>query len=91
MPTRPLPLELHLRIEELEQRYHGCKDAKEKTRWQSIWLYTQQEKPSTLAVSRASGFSQNWVYKLIWRYNAEGPVGLVDKHRDNPGGISGLS
>ncbi len=37
-------------------------------------------------MSQATGFSQNWVYKLIRRYNAEGPQGLIDKHRYNPGG-----
>lgn len=62
---------------------------KEKTRGQVIWLYAQQtreNRPSTLAVSQATGFSQNWVYKLIQRYNGEGPEGLIDKHRYNPGG-----
>ncbi len=89
MPSKAIPLHPHLSLEELEQRYRRCKDAKEKTRWQVIWLYAQQtreNRPSTLAASRATGFSQNWVYKLIRRYNAEGPQGLIDKHRYNPGG-----
>ncbi|RIH81262.1 winged helix-turn-helix domain-containing protein [Calidithermus roseus] len=89
MPSKAIPLHPHLSLEELEQRYRSCKDAKEKTRWQVIWLYAQQtreNRPSTLAVSRATGFSQNWAYKLIRRYNAEGPEGLIDKHRYNPGG-----
>lgn len=75
MPSKAIPLHSHLSLEELEQRYRSCKDAKEKTRWQVIWLYAQQareNRPSTLAVSQATGFSQNWVYKLIRRYNAEG-------------------
>ena len=82
-------LHAHLSLEELEQRYRSCQDAKEKTRWQVIWLYAQQtreNRPSTRAVSQATGFSQNCVYKLIRRYNAEGPQGLIDKHRHNPGG-----
>ena len=37
-------------------------------------------------MSQATGFSQNWVYKLIRRYNAEGAQGLIDKRRHNPGG-----
>jgi len=67
----------------------SCQDAREKTRWQVIWLHAQQtweHRPSTRAVSQATGFSQNWVYKLIRRYNAEGAQGLIDKHRHNPGG-----
>jgi len=89
MPSKAIALHAHLSLEELEQRYRSCKDAKEKTRWQVIWLYAQQtreNRPSTRAVSQATGFSQNWVYKLIRRYNAEGPQGLIDKHRYNPGG-----
>jgi hypothetical protein len=67
MPSKAIPLHPHLSLEELEQRYRSCQDAKEKTRWQVIWLYAQQtreNRPSTLAVSQATGFSQNWVYKL---------------------------
>ena len=37
-------------------------------------------------MSQATGLSQNWLYKLIRRYNAEGAQGLIDKHRHNPGG-----
>ena len=37
-------------------------------------------------MSQVTGFSQNWVYKLIRRYNAEGAQGLIDKRRHNPGG-----
>lgn len=89
MPSKPVPLHPHLSLEELERRYRSCKDAKEKTRWQAIWLYakqTQENRPSTREVSQATGFSRDWVYKLILRYNAEGPEGLIDKHRYNPGG-----
>jgi transposase len=89
MPSKAIALHAHLSLEELEQRYRSCKDAKEKTRWQVICLYAQQtweNRPSTRAVSQATGLSQNWVYKPIRRYNAEGPQGLTDEHRHNPGG-----
>lgn len=84
MASRRIPLTPHLRVEELEQRYRSCKDGKEKTRWQTIWLYAQKVK--TKQISEATGFYRTWVYELVQRYNAEGPEGLVDKHRDNPGG-----
>lgn len=90
MPSKPIPLSPHLSVEELEQRYRSRKDAKAKTHRQgSIWLHAQQtqpNRPSTRAVSQATGFSQSWVHKLIRRYNAEGPDGLIDKHRYNPSG-----
>ena len=82
MPSKAIAPHARLSLEELEQRYRSCKDAKEKTRWQVIWLYAQQ----TRAVSQATGFSQNWVYKLIRRYNAEGPQGLI---ATTQGGMSG--
>ncbi len=91
MAQKPIPLHPHLSVAELEQRYRRCTDAKEKTRWQVIWLYAQQMEancPSTRAVSHATGFSQNWVYKIIRRYNAEGPRGLIDKHQFSPGGAT---
>lgn len=68
----------------MEKRYRNCKDGKEKTRWQTIWLYAQEVK--TKQISEATGFNRTWVYELLQGYNAEGPEGLIDKHRDNPGG-----
>jgi transposase len=84
MAAQQIALKAHMRIEELEEHYRGCKNAKEKTRWQVIWLYAQKVK--TRQISKVTGFGRSWVYELVQRYNFEGPEGLIDKHRDNPGG-----
>jgi len=41
MPGKAIALHAHLSLEELEQRYRSCQDAREKTRWQVIWLYSR--------------------------------------------------
>jgi len=84
MANQRLEIKRQLSSEELGRWYRNCKDGKEKTRWQAIWLYEQGVK--TQRISEVTGFSRNWVYKLVQRYNDEGPQGLVDEHRDHPGG-----
>ena len=37
------------------------------------------------------GYSDRWVSKVLSRYNAEGPAGLGDKRRGNPGQAPVLS
>ena len=77
-------LAAHHTSEELEKYYKQCKNAKEKTRRQAIWLYSLH--PSPKQVSQATGLTTNWVYKLVLRYNAQGMKGLVDLHTQRPGG-----
>jgi transposase len=84
MAGKPLELVNHHSSAELEAAYRKCKDAKEKTRRQAIWLYSNKASPSE--VGKVVGYSPNWVYKLVVRYNALGLMGLVDRHQENPGG-----
>lgn len=84
MAGKALVLEKHHSTAELEGAYRKCQDAKEKTRRQAIWLYSKN--PSSSDVGRVVGYSPNWVYKLVVRYNKAGLAGLVDGHQDNPGG-----
>ena len=77
----------HLSYEELTQRYRACRDAKERSRWQAIWLLSRPTKPpSAEQVAEVIGFTPDWVRKLVHRYNDHGPGGLVDRHRATPGG-----
>ena len=78
------PLTAHHTTEELEKHYKQCKDGKEKTRRQVIWLYSIN--PSPKEVSQATGLTTNWIYKLVLRYNAQGTKGLIDLHTERPGG-----
>jgi transposase len=84
MPKSSTVLAAHHTSQELEKYYKQCKDAKEKTRRQAIWLYSINASPSQ--VSQATGLTSNWVYKLVIRYNAQGLKGLVDLHCERPGG-----
>jgi transposase len=84
MPRPSLKLYPHLSVEELAQRYRTCRDAGEKTRWQTLWLYAQHPSPSYVA--QHTGFSRHWVYQLVRRYNQEGPQSLRDGRYDNQSG-----
>ena len=77
-------LTAHHTTKDLEQHYKQCKNAKEKTRRQAIWLYSIN--PSPKEVSQATGLSVNWIYKLVVRYNAQGLKGLIDLHTERLGG-----
>ncbi len=68
----------------LEEAYRKCKDAKEKTLHQAIWLYAQH--PSPGAVGRVVWYSPKWVHKRAVRYNQAGLVGLDDVRTEQPGG-----
>jgi transposase len=84
MAGKAVLLAKHHSSGELEEAYRKCQDAKEKTRRQAIWLYSK--KPSPSEVGGVVGYSPNWVYKLVVRYNQSGLAGLVDGHSENPGG-----
>lgn len=81
MPRPSLKLYPHLTLEKLERRYRTCRDAGEKIRWQTLWLYAQH--PSPCYVAQVTGFCRNWVYQSVRRYNQEGPQSLRDGRREN--------
>lgn len=82
MPSR-LTLTPQQSLAELEQRYRACRDAVERSHWHIVWLVGQGH--SGAAVARLTGYSETWVRTIIHRYNADGPVGLVDGRHANPG------
>lgn len=86
MPQTLLRPKAHLSYNELTQHYRLCKDSREKTYWQLIWLMSNPEKP--LSVKQAAntvGFCQRWARQLVHRYNNEGAKGLIDKRKNNLG------
>ena len=40
-------MDAHLPADEIDRRYKACRDAREKTRWQIIWLLTRADGPRT--------------------------------------------
>jgi transposase len=74
----------HLTPEEIDQRYRGCTDAAEKSRWHVLWLVTRPEHPlSATAAARLVGFTPAWGRAILKRYNTRGPEALIDRRRDN--------
>lgn len=73
-----------LPADEIDHRYKTCRNAREKTHWQVIWLLTQPGGPRTAAaVARVVGLTPAWVRTLVRRWNADGPGGLADRRKDN--------
>ena len=74
----------HLTTEEVECRYKGCANPREKTHWQIVWLLQQPDGPrSATQVARIVGYSSTWVRTLVGRWNQHGPDGLTDRRKDN--------
>ena len=73
----------HLSVEELGKRYRGSTDVVERGHYHILWLLTQGY--STAEVASVTGYSRDWVYKLVRRYNQAGPSAMGDQRHENPG------
>jgi transposase len=74
----------HLSTEALNERYRRCADPKEARRWHALWLFSTGKPIGDVAVLVSR--HRNWILTVIQRYNAEGPEGVIDRHRIHPGG-----
>lgn len=81
--TAPLTLPPHRSSADITQRYRTCPDAVERLHWQIIWLLDQGH--HVPAVAKQLGFTEDWVRTIVHRYIDEGPRGLRDRRRTNPG------
>jgi transposase len=74
----------HLVADEIDRRYKGCRNAREKTHWQIVWLLTRPDGPrAAAAVARLVGLTPTWVRTLVRRWNTDGPDGLADRRKGN--------
>src|ERR1700747_3573203 len=71
----------HLSVEELEERYVGCRDATASRHLQVIWLLARGHTISQ--VSETTAYGERWIEQLLAHYNAEGPEALGDLRRRN--------
>jgi transposase len=69
--------------------YRKAQDPVERSHWQIIWLVAQ--KKTTGEISEVTGYSINWIYTIVHRYNQEGPARVGDRRHGNPGGTFILS
>jgi transposase len=81
---KPISIEPHLSLTELEQRYRQAKDAVERSHYQIIWLLASGR--SSRDVSQITSYSLSWIYELVWGYNRIGPGSLGDKRHEHRGG-----
>ena len=80
---RSLKIEAHLSPEELYERYRGANNPIERTHCHILWLLVSGR--SAGEVSQITGYSRNWLYRLVRRYNSLGTEGIGDQRRNNPG------
>jgi transposase len=76
----------HKSYEEITKTYKGCKNAREKTKWQLIWLMANPE--AEIQIREAMlivGYCENWAREIVHRYNKHGEQGLKDKRHTNKG------
>jgi transposase len=73
----------HLAADELEQRYRRADDPVARSQWQMLWLLAGGM--ATAEVARVTGYSVNWVREVAKRYREDGPAGVGDRRRGNPG------
>jgi transposase len=92
MAAPRLPIAAHLSHDEIARRYRACRDGREKTHWQALWLLTRPDSPPSPAhVAEVLGLSAGWVRALVKRWNAEGPAGLADRRATTNRGPSKLT
>jgi transposase len=91
--ARPrLPIAPHLPHDEVARRYRACRDGREKTHWQLLWLLTRPDRPLTPAeAAERVGLTPSWARTILKRWNAEGPAGLVDRRKAANGGKAKLT
>ena len=82
MPRR-IQIKEHLSVEELCDHYRASTDVVERSHYQTIWLLAKGRRSEDVA--EVTGYSRDWVYKLVRQYNEDGPSALGDNRHDNPG------
>ena len=79
-----LELKDYLSSKELKERYLKSTDAVERSHWQILWLVGRKaDRMKPQEASEVTGFSPDWIRKLMRRYNKEGPNGIFDKRKNN--------
>jgi len=88
MPKR-ISLQLHLSLDQLENRYRQAQDPVERSQFQILWLIALGK--TTEQVQEVTGYCRDWIRKLVSRYNQHGPQGMGDHRHQNPGALPMLS
>jgi transposase len=91
--ARPrLPVVPHLAPDEIARRYRACRDGREKTHWQLLWLLTRADPaPTPARAAEQVGLTPSWARTILKRWNAQGPDGLADRRKATNGGQAKLT
>jgi transposase len=73
----------YLTSDELEARYRREKGGVERSQWQMLWLLSSGK--GSAKVAEVTGYCQDWIRKLVQRYNAQGEQAVGDKRRGHAG------
>jgi transposase len=76
MPS-PITLKPHLTTDQLYQRYRKCQQARQKIRWQALYLIAKGGVANHVA--KRVGRSSSWITTLARRYNQLGADGVADQ------------
>jgi hypothetical protein len=72
---------IHLRadwsVDELERRYRGARDPRERSWWQILWWLARGQLAKDIAES--TGYSRYWIGQIAKRHNAEGEEGMRNR------------
>jgi transposase len=80
---RRLRLPARLAVDELAHRYRRADDPVARRRWQLLWLL--RGGMATAGGARVTGSSANRVREIARRYRQDGPAGIGERRRANPG------
>src|SRR5688572_26573856 len=80
---RYIGLTEHLTQAELEGRYRRANSAVQRGHWQVLWLLSKGKRVAEVAA--VTGYCQDWIRKLVRRYNAQGEDAVNDKRRGHSG------
>ncbi len=69
----------HLPSGEFALRYCHAHDPVDRTHWHLLWLIAMGRRMPDVA--RLVGYIADWILEIVRRYNAEGPVGIVNRRQ----------
>lgn len=81
--ARHIHVEPHLTVEELFARFRSARDGTATRRFQVVWLAASGK--LSREITEATGYGRDWVFRIIKRYNEEGPGSLEDARSNNGG------
>jgi transposase len=81
--ARYIQLTEHLTQAELEKRYRQAQSGVERSHWQILWLLSSSKRVAEVAA--VTGYCQDWIRKLVRRYNAQGEQAVTDKRCGHAG------